>query len=218
MTTATVDQFRSPSRGLHISAWIVQGLLAVLFGMAGLMKSTTPNAELVAQGLTWVNAVPAFVPKLAGISEVLAAFAAAWRGLEAREPGATLRFALLAGLVLGVGAGVRLDVVLAAPCLALLFLFVRGRRAWAGLGVVVGLLPGLALLSLANHAKFGTFSPLSYGPGVSPGPLSIRGTPSRTSVSAGSSAASLDRASPGASRSCARGTTPTTRAVPAPRR
>jgi uncharacterized membrane protein YphA (DoxX/SURF4 family) len=59
---------------MNIALWVVQGLLAALFLMAGGMKALTPVADLAAQdNMAWVNAVPAFVPKLAGISELLGA-------------------------------------------------------------------------------------------------------------------------------------------------
>lgn len=98
---------------------------------------------------------------------VVAAFAAAWRGFESASERAALGWGLLAGGILGVGTGVRLDVLMAGPALITLFLFAGGRRAWAGLAVVAGGLPSWAALSFINHLKFGTWSPLSYGPRVS---------------------------------------------------
>ncbi|MEM1345203.1 MAG: YfhO family protein, partial [Pseudomonadota bacterium] len=73
------------------------------------------------------------------------------------------RDAALAGLVLGLGLTVRVDVVLAGPPIALwVILFARRplALAWPGL---LGVLPGLVLAALLNEAKFGTFNPLSYG-------------------------------------------------------
>lgn len=72
MSTATVPQ-PQPSKALHIGAWIAQVLLAAAFGMAGLMKLGTPSEELVAQGMTWINDAPAFLPKFIGASEVAGA-------------------------------------------------------------------------------------------------------------------------------------------------
>lgn len=57
---------------MNIALWVLQSLLAAAFGMAGAMKTFTPVDQLAAQ-MTWVAAVPAFVPKLAGISEILGA-------------------------------------------------------------------------------------------------------------------------------------------------
>lgn len=60
----------APARkGLHIGLWVVQGLLAVAFGMAGAMKLTTPIAEL-AQGLPWVANAPELLIRFIGASEL----------------------------------------------------------------------------------------------------------------------------------------------------
>lgn len=61
-----------PSKALHISLWVVQVLLAVAFGMAGLMKITTPIAELTAQ-MGWPGTMPEAMVRFIGVSEVAAA-------------------------------------------------------------------------------------------------------------------------------------------------
>ncbi len=61
-----------PSRALHISLWIVQILLAVMFGMAGFMKSTMPIPEL-AQKLVWVGSTPVILVRFIGLCELAAA-------------------------------------------------------------------------------------------------------------------------------------------------
>lgn len=66
--TATTAQ---PSRGLHLGLWIVQVLLAFAFGAAGLMKSTTPIAEL-GQKLPWVLELPNLA-RFIGVSELAGA-------------------------------------------------------------------------------------------------------------------------------------------------
>ncbi len=67
-----------------------------------------------------------------------------------------------AGMAIGFGAGVRLDVIFAAPALLVPLLFDRPPRWREALGVAAGLTPGLVLLSVTNHAKFGSFNPLTY--------------------------------------------------------
>lgn len=137
MTTATVDQLRSPSKGLNIGTWIVQGLLAAVFGMAGLMKSTTPNAEMVTQGLAWVSAVPAFVPKLAGISEVLAAFGLILPSALRIQPkltplaaaGLVVIMALAIPLHLSLGELPAAGLNLVLGCLAAFVVWVRFKKA-----------------------------------------------------------------------------------------
>lgn len=72
MTTTTFDASTTkPSRGLHISLWIVQGLLALAFGMAGTMKLLTPISEL-AEAMPWVADAPALV-RFIGASELAGA-------------------------------------------------------------------------------------------------------------------------------------------------
>ena len=60
-----------PSRALRVSLWIVQILLAVMFGMVGFMKIATPIAVL-AQKLAWVTDAPALV-RFIGICELAGA-------------------------------------------------------------------------------------------------------------------------------------------------
>lgn len=72
MTTTTFDATTTkPARGLHISLWIVQGLLALAFGMAGTMKLLTPIAEL-AEAMPWVADAP-LLARFIGASELAAA-------------------------------------------------------------------------------------------------------------------------------------------------
>ncbi len=106
-------------------------------------------------------------PHALATSLVLAAFCAAWEGFAARTEARAWLWCGLAGLVAGVGIGVRLDVALALPCLAVPLLFAPPRRLAAAGAIALGVLPGLALLVLANQAKFGVASPLSYGPRTS---------------------------------------------------
>lgn len=68
MTTTTAAQ---PSRGLHLGLWIVQVLLALAFGAAGVMKTTTPIAEL-GQKLPWVLELPNLA-RFIGVSELAGA-------------------------------------------------------------------------------------------------------------------------------------------------
>ena len=99
------------------------------------------------------------------LTMLLVALAVYWTivALQASRLRSELSLALLAGLTLGTGVGVRLDTIFALPAVLLPFLFVHPWRPRAGLAVCVGLLPGLAVLAATNHVKFGTLSPFSYG-------------------------------------------------------
>lgn len=57
---------------LNISLWVVQVLLAVAFGFAGVMKSTAPIADLV-EKMVWPGALPEGLVRFIGVSELSAA-------------------------------------------------------------------------------------------------------------------------------------------------
>jgi uncharacterized membrane protein YphA (DoxX/SURF4 family) len=57
---------------MNITVWIVTGVLAAMFLMAGLMKLTKSKAELVDAGQGWAGDVPDDVVKLIGVAEVAA--------------------------------------------------------------------------------------------------------------------------------------------------
>ncbi len=69
---STNSETAGPSKGFHIALWVVQVLLALAFGMAGIMKATTPLAELAAK-MPWVNTVPSSMVRFIGTSEFLGA-------------------------------------------------------------------------------------------------------------------------------------------------
>lgn len=71
-TAALASRSAAPSRGLHIALWVVQVVLAVLFGMAGFMKATQPLAALATQ-IPWVPDVPAALVRFIGVTEFAAA-------------------------------------------------------------------------------------------------------------------------------------------------
>ena len=62
----------SGSTALHVTLWMAQLLLALAFGMAGIMKSTQPVAEL-AVAMSWTGDVPAALVRFIGASELAAA-------------------------------------------------------------------------------------------------------------------------------------------------
>lgn len=57
---------------MNIALWVVQILLGLAFGMAGVLKSTKPKAEL-APKMPWVDDVSTGTLRLIGVSELLAA-------------------------------------------------------------------------------------------------------------------------------------------------
>ena len=60
------------NKAIHISLWIAQGLLVVMFIMAGAMKLSQP-IETLTESLPWVTSVPNLLVKFIGLSEFLGA-------------------------------------------------------------------------------------------------------------------------------------------------
>jgi len=58
---------------MSIATWLVSGILAGMFGMAGIMKSFRPIDKLLKSGITWANRFPASTVRVVGISELLGA-------------------------------------------------------------------------------------------------------------------------------------------------
>jgi uncharacterized membrane protein YphA (DoxX/SURF4 family) len=72
-SSATLSRTKGrPSRALHVSLWLVQILLAGMFGMAGVMKGTAPISEL-SQKMAWVSSTPVVLVRFIGLSELAAA-------------------------------------------------------------------------------------------------------------------------------------------------
>ncbi len=90
----------SPSRGLNITLWVLQVLLAAIFLMAGGFKLVTPAAELAAQGMT----MPISLLRVAGASELLGAFGLVLPSLLRIQPKLTPIAASLLGLLVTIAA------------------------------------------------------------------------------------------------------------------
>lgn len=101
--SSSVSPVATPSKGWSVSLWIVQVLLALAFGMAGLMKSTQP-IELLSANVPWAANVPPAMVRFIGISELLG-------GLGMILPAATR---ILPVLTPAAGAGLVTVMFLAA--------------------------------------------------------------------------------------------------------
>ncbi len=84
---------------------------------------------------------------------------------EAEDRSRAIALSAAAGLVVGIGAGVRLDTVFVLPALTFPFLFATPARLKESIAVALGTVPGILALSLTNFAKFGALSPFMYGGG-----------------------------------------------------
>jgi len=58
---------------MNTTLWIAQGILAAMFAMAGVMKSTQPIEKLMKSGLIWVERVSVSTVRIIGLSELLGA-------------------------------------------------------------------------------------------------------------------------------------------------
>ena len=110
----------------------------------------------------WDYAAAAWPHALATLL-VTAALYATLRSLQAAGPRDAIAWALGAGLIAGLGIGVRVDVTFALAALVVPLLFARPVRLAAALAVGLGTLPGLAALAWINAARFGIASPFTYG-------------------------------------------------------
>lgn len=105
MTTAAVAvaSTAKPSKALNVSLWIVQVLLAAAFIMAGLMKSTTPIAELAAK-MVWPGELPGLV-RFIGVSELLGGVGLLLPALTRIKPQLTALAGAALALVMVLAAG-----------------------------------------------------------------------------------------------------------------
>lgn len=89
---------------MNLVLWILQGLLAAMFLMAGIMKSTQPREKLVKQ-FPWVNDVSTPLVLFIGIAELAGAL----------------------GLILPAATGIATVLTpIAAACLALVMVLAMG--------------------------------------------------------------------------------------------
>ena len=77
-----------PNKSLHVALWITQALLALVFGMAGLMHATKPIAEL-SKTMGWTANAPEALVRFIGIAELAGALGLILPGLTRIKPGLT---------------------------------------------------------------------------------------------------------------------------------
>jgi uncharacterized membrane protein YphA (DoxX/SURF4 family) len=95
---------RDSRNWLNIGLWTAQILLAVAFGMAGVMKVATPIAELGVK-MAWVTVVPAGLVRFIGASEFLGAVGVLLPAATRIKPGLTALAATGLLLVMVLAAG-----------------------------------------------------------------------------------------------------------------
>lgn len=88
---------------IHISLWIVQGLLAAMFLMAGATKAFQPVEALVA-ALPWVSSTPIGLVRFVGVSELLGAIGLILPALLRIKPTLTVWAAIGLGTIMILAA------------------------------------------------------------------------------------------------------------------
>jgi DoxX-like family len=124
---------------VDIALWIVQCLLALVFGGSGVVKATRDRKRLFDDGITWVEDFPAGWVKAIGVLELLAAIGLILPAVTGIAP------------VLTPMAAVGLAVLMAGASIVHL-----RRREFAFIGVTV------ALLAAAAFVAWGRFGPYAF--------------------------------------------------------
>lgn len=105
MTAATT----SPGKGLTMGLWVAQALLALAFTASGLMKLTTPIAELATK-MAWVTHVPAGLVPFIGGAEFAGALGLILPSLTKVQPRLTPIAAALLVVVMVLAAALHLSI------------------------------------------------------------------------------------------------------------
>jgi putative oxidoreductase len=77
-----------PNKGINVTLWIMQALLAIAFGMAGLMHATKPIPEL-SKTMGWTGNAPEALVRFIGLAELAGAMGLILPGLTRIKPGLT---------------------------------------------------------------------------------------------------------------------------------
>jgi len=153
-------------RGLMLlNTFAAIGLLTVTYRLAKLLfddEDLALNAMLILALATFIaDYAFAILPHaLAGLFMVTAAYCTALA--VRRDEGASI-YLLFAGLALGLGINIRVDVVLFAPLLAAWLIGSARAPAIKVAMLALGMIPGLAGASWLNYLRFGSLSPITYG-------------------------------------------------------
>ncbi len=121
----------TPSKPLHIALWVVQVALALAFGMIGVTKLTTSEADLIQQSGELIEKYGVGLIRFIGISEVLGAIGlilpAALRILPVLTPLASLGLAIIMVLATALHASKGEPIVTQVIFLLLTLFVVWGR-------------------------------------------------------------------------------------------
>jgi uncharacterized membrane protein len=123
---------------MSVVLWVLQALLAAMFGLAGVMKSTQPKEKL-AKNLPWVGDVSLGTVRFIGVMELLAAL----------------------GLILPAATGIATVLTpLAAIGLAVIMVLAAGFHARRK--EPSGIVMNVVVLVVAAVVAWGRFGPYSF--------------------------------------------------------
>jgi putative oxidoreductase len=97
----------APGKGWHITLWFAQVLLAIGFLAGGWGKMVWPMEQIHAQ-VPWAPAVPEYLMRFIGVSEVLGAIGLILPALTRIRPGLTVLSAGGLALIMALAAGFHL--------------------------------------------------------------------------------------------------------------
>lgn len=150
---------------MFLNALAALGMIFMTYRLALLLfedRARALNAALIL-GLSTFIADYAFAVlphATAGLCVVAAVYCAA---ASVRGAGRRDLMAVLAGLAIGLGIQLRVDVILIAPLLAAWLIGASGAPARRLAALGIGLVPGLVAASWMNFERFGSLSPITYG-------------------------------------------------------
>ncbi len=154
-------------RGLVLmNAIAAAGTLALTYRLAWRMHKdhivAAGAAALLLVGSFFLEYAYGIWPHMLHTLFVLAAVSFAY---EASDPDAKKPFlaALCAGILIGYAMLMRSDGILILPGIGVLVLLYAARPILVMAGGLLGLLPAVGFMALANLQKFGSLNPLSYG-------------------------------------------------------
>lgn len=154
-------------RGLYLlnaAAYVVVIVVTYRIAVRVLRDQTTAALAcgILAFATYSLQYAAAIWPHVLALAFGVVAVLAALRSNEDADGSVGLRWAGMAGLCIGIGIGVRLDVAFGALATAGLLML---ERRWLVRGAVyaAGTMPGLAALAAINFVKFGSPLPFSYG-------------------------------------------------------
>jgi len=85
---------------MDVALWVLQGVLALVFGASGVVKSTRDGKRLLDDGITWVEDFSATAVRAIGVLEVLAALGLVLPALTGIAPVLTPLAAVGIGLLM----------------------------------------------------------------------------------------------------------------------